>query len=408
MRTRPLRRGDVLARQRGPKSQPSKDSFFKKRCKDIQDGKLIPIIGDTIRNAHIFDHDADQNLGVETAENRADSFIDYDKLNVTEELTQSWANGGTYLEGKEEPITYPLTDNIRIARVAQFYALVHNEPLTAKEDYLSFLKDELIGIAYDVAEMKKDNEEMAFIQQLAQESTLSYSDLVTELDYPQFPEGQEDPLQILARLPIKVYITTSYHDFIERELEAAGKHPQSRLCFWNMAPENLAPEHRPHPDYKPDKNHPVVYHLLGMEQYPASMVLSEDDYLDLLWAIARDEKGQSHNGDSIIPPYFEHVLKESSLLLLGYRLHDWDLKVLFRGLLRGDEGFVKRRRSSTAIHIDLDEQPMINDKEKDRKQAEKYIKSYFKQASFDVKFSRSDDFINALWQEWLEWIGAKS
>jgi hypothetical protein len=157
-----MRRGAALAQQDNSKSQPSKDQFFEERCDDIRNGKLIPIIGDTIRNAHIFDYDNDKNLGVDTPEGRKGSPIEFDKLNVTEELTQSWAISGTYVakDEKIKRVTYPLTDDIQIARVAQFYSLTHGNPEKAKKDYLLFLKEKLLDIAYKVAEKQDDPEEI--------------------------------------------------------------------------------------------------------------------------------------------------------------------------------------------------------------------------------------------------------
>ncbi len=154
MTTRPVRRRAALARKRKSRGQQSKDLFFTKRCKDIRDGKFVPIIGDSIRNAHIFDYDGDRHLGIGADASQRNG---YGKLNVTEQLTHRWATDGTMTEEEEDPIAYPLTDDMRIARVAQFYSLTHNDPVLTKEDYLSFLKAELLSIAYEVAEKQGDD-----------------------------------------------------------------------------------------------------------------------------------------------------------------------------------------------------------------------------------------------------------
>ena len=127
------------------------------------------------------------------------------------------------------------------------------------------------------------------------------------------------------------------------------------------------------------------------------MVLSEDDYLDLLWALARDELGESNSGERILPPYLQGELNSSSLLLMGYRLQDWDLRVLFRGLLKTRKGDLPQ---STAIQIDIKDQPLVENEE----QAKLYLERYFKKASLDVRFSESDDFVQQLWKEWEQWI----
>ncbi|HUM70249.1 MAG TPA: SIR2 family protein, partial [Chloroflexota bacterium] len=370
------------------------DTFFEQRCRAIHRQQLIPIIGDTIRLAHIFDANAgpntngDESVGVQTlvvdeleGEGASNGHSDLARLSVTEELAQYWA----------QEISYPLADRYRIARVAQFHILEQENSVTAKEDYLSFLKSLLLEIARDIAQEDGDREELAYIDQLKNEPALTFSDIVAELDYPQFPPGKEDPLRVLARLPLKIYLTTSYYNSVERELEAAGKYPKSRLCFWNGRPPNLSKEHEPDPNYTPDVNNPVVYHLFGMEQYPQSLVLSEDDYLDFLWTLARDLPGDS--GERIIPPYLQAELNNSSLLLLGFRLGDWDLRVLFRGLLSSGPGLVQRRLPGTAIQIEVGSQPLVEDEEK----AAAYLKEYFKQARLDVRYGDSDQFVTDLW-----------
>ena len=108
--------------------------------------------------------------------------------------------------------------------------------------------------------------------------------------------------------------------------------------------------------------------------------------------------------DSIIPEYLRNAINDSSLLVLGYRLQDWDLKAVMHGLLKADE-LTTRKGVSTAIHIDLENQQIVKDKD----QAETYLRSYFKRARFEVRFEESDAFVNTLWQQYQKIvIGVKS
>lgn len=411
MTTKIIRRSVGLQRQRSRRSEAvnGKDIFFVNRIKELEQQRLIPIIGDTIRNAHIFQNSEEQQDDDENASANHSG----QRRNITEEIAQRWARGGTFKEGVDDPIVYPLTDDIQIARVAQFYALVQGDPVLAKQDYLDFLKDYLLTVAEGLTD-EADEAESAFINELREEVSYTFSDVVSELDFPRcFHDKREDPLRILARLPIKIYITTSYHNFVENELQAAGKNPQSRLCYWNGKPDNLQPEHTPDPQYLPSVNTPLVYHLLGMEQYPSSMVLSEDDYLEFLWELASDRESLREGSttissrtrpDSIIPEYLRNAINDSSLLVLGYRLQDWDLKAVLHGLLKADE-LTTRKGVSTAIHIDLENQQIVKDKE----QAEAYLRSYFKRARFEVRFEESDPFVNKLWQQYQDIVvGVKS
>lgn len=408
MTTRTVRRSVGLQqhRRRANGTTNSQDIFFVNRVKELEQHRLIPIIGDTIRNAHIFQKYEVPTENKEKAKTNGSRY----RSNITEEIAQRWASGGTFKEGVDEPIVYPLTDDIQIARVAQFYALVQGEPVLAKQDYLDFMKDYLLTVAEGLTD-DSDIEELTLINELREEVTYSFSDVVSELDFPRcFYEQHEDPLRLLARLPIKTYITTSYHDFVEKELQAAGKNPQSRLCYWHGKPDNLKPEHTPDPQYLPSVNTPLVYHLLGMEQYPASMVLSEDDYLEFLWELACDRESMREGTttissrtrpDSIIPEYLRTAINDSSLLVLGYRLQDWDLKAVLHGLLKADE-LTTRKGVSTAIHIDMKSQKIVKDNDKDKELAEAYLLSYFKRSKFEVRFEESDAFLNNLWQQYQQ------
>lgn len=371
-----------------------KTSIFSHLCQAIQQGKFIPIIGDTIRISHIFDVDMNEDIGIDGELENQDGDVTFAaeddeqqyRLNVIEELAYHWA----------ESINYPLSDRYRISRVAQFQALRQENATQAKQDYLSFLKDTLLDVAEDLAVNEDDQEGVELVSHLRYDTTRLFAEMVRELDFPHFPVGKEDPMRLLARLPLKIYVTTSYHNFIEQALIAEDKHPCSRLCFWNMDSESVAVEHRIDDEFEPNVANPVVYHLLGMEQYPASLVLTEEDYLDFLWKLAQDLPGDS--AERIIPPYLAAELKLSSLLLLGYRLQDWDFRVLFRGLINGLPDAKRTRSISVALQIDLKEQPLVEDEEK----AKQYLKSYFKESRFQVKFGDSDDFVLKLWRAWQD------
>lgn len=377
------------------KTQPmNDDSFFDSLVRAAVNEKLIPVIGDTIRISHIFNDYYKQRLdrAVKDFAKTKRTGDDAAKANCTEQLgvntiemlAKCWA----------QKIKYPLKDDHLIARVAQFNQLNSDDPYTANEDYLAFLKEMLLDVADDLLEA--DDMTYAFIEQLRHESFLTFSDIVAELDLPLFTDRREDPLTILARLPLRAYITTSCHDFIERELEAAGKRPQSYICYWWMKPKD-APKER---HYEPDQQNPLVYHLFGMEQDPRSLILSEDDHLELLRALARDWEGDDAN--RIITPVLEKELNNSSLLLLGYRLQDWDLGVLYHGLLKAGRGL-----SSTAIHFDLKRQPLVRDEEEPSGQSEEdddsflkkandYLEKYFGRVGLKVRIGDSDEFVAKL------------
>ena len=215
-----------------------------------------------------------------------------------------------------------------------------------------------------------------------------------ELDYPQFPEGQENPLRLLARLPLPVYITTSFYDFLERALVAEGRQPFTQVCFWTRQVVNPDPQHVTDYNFVPSEQQPLVYHLFGLEKYPATLVLSEADFLDFLLRITQDTDTQN----PIIPIYLKGKLSASSLVLAGYRLRDWDFRVLYR-IVRDSP----LHPFSMLVQIDPKQTSGITDSE----EARKYLEEYFRE-SFKIQWSDPNDFVNQLWEEWNKWRQGQS
>src|SRR5437762_14218993 len=65
-----------------------------------------------------------------------------------------------------------------------------------------------------------------------------------------------------------------------------------------------------------------------------TMALTEDDSMNCLVNSSRDEK--------LIPPLIQKALMGTSLLFIGYRIADWNFRVLFRSLARFMETGVRR------------------------------------------------------------------
>jgi len=236
----------------------------------------------------------------------------------------------------------------------------------AKEYYLNFVKSWL----YKLAETGGVPAEI-LAEVDAQFDDLTFAKLANRLGYPSFDQGRQDPLLVLADLPLSIYVTTCQHYFIEMALIKAKKEPRTRICPWRDGlldePFFLTDEGQLELDKKhqPSPNQPLVYHLHGFDQFPNSLVLTEDDFLEFLVAISRD-KGR--NTDPI-PPKIREALVQSSLMLLGFHLRSWDFKTLFWGLIKTD---FKRDYRSISVQLDPEE---ID---------EKYLQSYLKEANFDV------------------------
>jgi len=341
----------------------------------IKDGEVIPILSNSVRNDKIFE----SALGIlEQDPAEVDRGEKADCLTVDEELAEVWAKS----------IGYPLQDRYDLPIVAQFNRVESDDDDQAKAKYLTFLKLALLNLLEDNPEYRDTVDELR-----GQMIELNFSDIVQELDILSSKSGDNDSLNLLARLPLPIYITTSYYDFLERAIRAEGREPRTQVCFWCGELTNVDDEHRTDHTYSPSVAEPLVYHLHGLEKYPRSMVLSEDDYLDFLVAVSQDTDTRY----PIIPLYLRQALTESSLILLGYRMQDWDFRVLFRGVINRKGSSL--RMYSLIIQLNPEEQYGIEN----CCEAREYLKAYFQPSRFKVEWGHSDGFIQKLWSEWNSW-----
>lgn len=360
---RPNRRAALLDLLDAEPSPAPQDAFWGDLVQRIRQGRLIPLISHSVRGDHIFNVGGTAGAGPPRSSE--------------EDLAIYWAR----------LLRYPYASADTLARVAQYNLIHSRDTEQAKNRYLQFLKETLLRLAEQL-----DPDAAESIDELRQQlDELAFSDIVTDLDYPRFDTHDSDSLRLLARLPLPIYITTSPHNFMERALRAEGRERfRTQICMWRGESLQLAPEHRPDPDYIPTPEEPLVYYLYGHESYPSTMVISEDDYLDFIIRIAQP----IDSARPVIPLYLRQALANSSLMLLGYRLHDWEFRVLFRGLIHSQN--IQRRFFSLAIQLDPEHQDTIADAEA----ARIYLREYFKQARFEVTWSDVDSFVHRLWKEW--------
>jgi hypothetical protein len=373
--TQTQKRGTAVAnlltsRSRGP--ERAVDSEWTELNRRINLGQVIPVISNSLRYDGIF-----AQL-IEQAREADPENFQPGRVLAEGVLSQVWA----------DKIQYPLPDKLELPRVAQFNRSRTRDDEQAKVDYLEFVKDSLLAYAENMGEPKKLIDEL-----YSRIHESSFSDLVQELEYPRFDQGKEDPLRLLARLPLPIYVTTSYHDFIERALLAEKKQPVTQICFWSGQPITVAPEHKENKDFTPTAENPLVYHLYGLERYPTTMVLSEDDYLDFLVKVTQDTDVER----PVIPVNLRSVLSVSSLIMLGYRLQDWDFRVLFRGIINPRQS--ASRGFSFIIQLDPDQQYNVDN----AAEARKYLETYFQPRQFNVAWGDVDRFLIRIWDEWNKW-----
>ncbi len=395
-----------MARKR-KRNEPKKD-FWSTLCKETSDGQVIPIISNAVKNDPIFDINWDGKLGLLPDSKTDDIKIPYRAmLNVNQQLAARWA----------AELGYPLSDKNRLERVAVYNQIKSKGPKKAKEDYLSFLKIALLEVAEkdkevreivkslkpvelrdkSISEMRKDDDDdLDTLYDYVQGST--FSDIANELNYPKSNKQHQDPLDFLAGLDLPLYITTSCHDFMERALDKRGKKPRTKVCDW-FGKSSLDELHRPEAGVDGDPKNPIVYHLFGFEQYPNSLVISEDDYLDFLVQVSKERDNPK---SEILTPQLTASITQKSLLLLGYRLQDLEFKAFFRGMIETTEDL---NEFGVAIQLDPKMQKEIEDEEDAKKYLHEYL-NYPKSAtslSFDVEWGTTESFLHKFKEELAQW-----
>jgi hypothetical protein len=147
-----------------------------------------------------------------------------------------------------------------------------------------------------------------------------------KLQAPDFSQGAQ-PHGVLASLPFTMYVTTNYDDFMAEALRRAGtpRPPVVKVAPWTES-RAIPPELRwDEKDVSFTWARPLVFHLHGHFEAPDSMVLTDDDYVDFLVKL-----GEERN--VVLPEVVQGAFADS-LLFIGYRLVDWNFRVIHRALI---------------------------------------------------------------------------
>lgn len=196
---------------------------------------------------------------------------------------------------------------------------------------------------------------------------------------PDF-KAPDEPHGLLADLPLPVYVTTNYDDFMVKALKNRYKDPKRELCRWTGWIKDQQSIFDLQPDFKPTPANPVVFHLHGHTEVPESMVLTEDDYLEFLAAIARNP--------NLLPGRIQTALSNSNMIFIGYSMADWNFRVLFQGLRPN------LKLMSVAVLV-----PPGNS-EPSRIKAQEYLDKYYKALELQVYWGSAREFSAELRKRW--------
>jgi hypothetical protein len=256
------------------------------------------------------------------------------------ELAQQWASA----------YGYPLDDKNDLARVARFVAIENDDDFFPRE-------------------------------QIAEQ--------IRAVIPPDFSDPLE-PHRVLADLNLKMYLTTNYDDFMFQALKSQHKEPRWECCRWHPGLKTL-PSIFAAQEVQFNAANPLVYHFHGHVNELSSMVVTEDDYLDFLTRLAEDK--------NLIPSKIQEALTQSSLLFMGYRVYDWDFRVLFRSLAP----YIKRSELEKKVNVAVQLVPLADDAKTDQiAEAVDFLDKYFDDYDVRVFWGDCHQFAAELRRRWDE------
>ena len=109
-------------------------------------------------------------------------------------------------------------------------------------------------------------------------------------------------------------------------------------------------------------------------------MLTEDDYFDFLIGVTKN--------NDMIPHFVRSALTHTALLFLGFRLDEWDFRVLFRSLMSQEGRNLRKKFSHVAVQIDPEEGQMS-----DPEGARRYLSSYFRDARITLYWGSAETFV---------------
>jgi hypothetical protein len=256
-----------------------------------------------------------------------------------------------------------------LVQVAQ-YLRVRSAANTPAAQLVDYLGEE---IAKRSAHAKEDDpfRDLPLDRQNPQEA-------ITEVGRRLRSSDPGDPYRVMAALPVSVYVTTAWTDLLQDALgERQPRRVPVTLAFpWNDIGDVEALDSLE----KPTVDRPLVYHLFGRLDYPETLVLTEDDYFEWLTAWVTRRKD--------IPPEVSRALVNKSLMFVGFRLDDWDFRVVFNGVksFGGSELF----KRSLHIGVQLSPENQLIEPEA----AQEYLESYFGSNQVNIFWGQTRSFLD--------------
>jgi hypothetical protein len=253
---------------------------------------------------------------------------------------------------------YPLADSTNLASVAQFEA--YKDPGAFRRSYLRLLKESI----YRSLGLEPTSDALKGL------TKSSLTKLTAELKWAERSRAIEACriYHQLAALELPLYVTTNADSFMT---EALAARPNLQVRRISPRWDNNAADAKPPPlDPLPSNLTPYVLHLNGCDREDDSgettqIAVSEDDYLGKFVRLARDQ-GQ------ILPARVVTQLSQSSWVFLGYKLSDWEFRVVLQGLLQS----IAQLNPVAKLHVGVQLDAGDSSADLDEESVQAYVQEY--------------------------------
>ena len=271
--------------------------------------------------------------------------------------------------------SFPFADKSNLARVAQFHDTFDKKRL--RRDTVRAL---VTGFQQRLGLKPKPGD--------------SLSQIVAEVKWSEhWQRALESEIhKELADLELPLYVTTNFDNFMTMALQERWPKANVRRISIPWHESTLSGRTQQQYSLEPPLSidDPVILHLFGTDEDLLSMVLTEDDHLDFLARISSDHQ-------HLLPTDITARLAETSLLFLGYRLEDLELKVILRGLLPNIN-----LQKWAMMHVAVQLEPSVADKAS-HQEVVNYFRRYFSNSKIDVYWGSVHQFVTELHGHWQEY-----
>ncbi len=282
------------------------------------------------------------------------------------EIAERWAD--TY--------KYPLDpkDRSNLRQVAQYVEVKRRRRVLIDElvDYLCRALQERYG---DI---------LSEVQREAEPSEQLLNALINEVVINKQKRDPYDPHLILAELKQNIYVTAAFGNLLGSAFAQSKIDHVVEACNWKRERE-FQSVFDTDPNYNPDENRPLVYHLFGRINECDSLVLTEDDYFDFLISVCTETE--------LIPTKVWKALTDTSLFFVGFRITDWEFRVLLR-LISSRES---KEKLKDFEHVAVQVDPSADDF-KSPETVREYLGNYFGEQLYAVNiyWGEIGDFMREL------------